>query len=100
MNELHISGDGNVIPIGKNGDYKVLNKFDRLYHHKDASLEQDDGTVVSGANNYSYDTSQQLVNQFNKSAKMENNLSEHHAEEATNKEASYPYGYIKAHNKS
>ena len=98
MRKLHFSGHGPVIPIGTNGDYKVFNKFDGLYHHKDGSLEENDGTVVSGANNYSYDASKPLGNKYSKSLKKEKNLSEHHSEEATttSKDESYPYGYIKA----
>jgi len=77
----------------------VYNQFDGLYHHRDGSLEEKDGTIVSGANNYSYDTHRPLDNKLNKSTKKEH-VKKHHAEEAHKKEESYPYGYIKAYEKS
>lgn len=84
-----------LIPIGQDGDFKVFNQFDGLYHHRDGSLEESDGTILKGANKMTYQNNQKVL------GKLPKKLQQKKGEERTHydDEESYPYGMFKQKHK-
>jgi hypothetical protein len=83
-----------LIPIGKNGDFKIFNSIDGLYHHRDGSLEETDGTILEGANNQSYEEHHIIPGRLPKNYSQ---IKKGKKEEKTHydDEVSYPYGMFK-----
>ena len=86
-----MSKKSDLIPIGKNGDFKIFNSIDGLYHHRDGSLEETDGTILEGANDQSYQEHKIIPGRLPKI------FSQTKKEERTeyDDEVSYPYGMNK-----